>query len=279
MVSAAAAVSIFLLRRRTPWLSAAALLFVLPILPVSGLLMFQYQYHSTTADHYLYVSMLGPALVLSMLLRKACSRGWIVVAGAGVVILGARSFVQARIWDDDLKLFTHSVQMNPRSVDGYNNLALAYLTRGDPGHAIEQFRRSIEISPDFYLAYQNLAHALSDQGDTDGAIAALEQGLATRVRLGSPMGQDAIRDHVLAGQMLAGQGKFQQAQSHFDQAIELESDPAAAERLRLSTQRTMQEARQETRQHIGSASTQSAKLNPPGVPSTTRAATRAADRP
>ncbi len=65
----------WLWRDRKPWLMASAGIFVVGVLPVSGLVPFTFQYISTVADRYLYLSMLGPALALAWFLSER--RQWV----------------------------------------------------------------------------------------------------------------------------------------------------------------------------------------------------------
>src|SRR5262249_33688899 len=57
---------LIMLRRRAPLLLLAACFFVAPLLPVLGLVPFDYQEFSTVADHYLYLSMLSVALAFAV---------------------------------------------------------------------------------------------------------------------------------------------------------------------------------------------------------------------
>ncbi len=65
LAPAAIAGIIVLVSKRRPWLAAAGMCFFIAILPVSGLATFQFQDISTTADHYLYVALLGPSIAIA----------------------------------------------------------------------------------------------------------------------------------------------------------------------------------------------------------------------
>src|SRR3569833_4015527 len=54
---------IFALRKGRPWLVAGSLIAVAVLLPVLGLVPFAYQNYSTVADRYMYLAMLGPAII------------------------------------------------------------------------------------------------------------------------------------------------------------------------------------------------------------------------
>src|SRR5205823_5661753 len=60
-VPLAIAIVLWMKRRKIPFLVAGAIVFMLGMLPVSGLVRFDFQIYSTVADHYLYLPMLGVA--------------------------------------------------------------------------------------------------------------------------------------------------------------------------------------------------------------------------
>lgn len=99
--------------------AAGALAFVLPLVPVLGLVPFDYQQFSTVADRYVYVSMLGPALSAAWLLARpwcgAPTRRRAVAAGAAAVLaaLGAWSFVQTFHWHDTAALMDQAYRVHP----------------------------------------------------------------------------------------------------------------------------------------------------------------------
>jgi hypothetical protein len=62
IVPTSLAIAVWVKRRRYPELLAAMVIFVAGVAPVLGLITFLFQYYSTTADHYLYLSMLGVGL-------------------------------------------------------------------------------------------------------------------------------------------------------------------------------------------------------------------------
>src|SRR5205823_5816266 len=63
----AAIIIFFALPRKAPAVIAAAI-FTAGLLPVLGLVPFDFQVYSTVADHYAYLAMLGPALAVAWLM-------------------------------------------------------------------------------------------------------------------------------------------------------------------------------------------------------------------
>lgn len=129
------------LGRKRRWPTVAALLFIAGVLPVLGLVPFTFQAYSTVADHYLYLSMLGPALALAMILSTAGivrTKAAILRWGAGVVllILAGLTVAQTRYWHDSVALFSHAYAVNPHSGEAAILLAGQYNSAGDAHDAL-----------------------------------------------------------------------------------------------------------------------------------------------
>ena len=111
-------------RNRVRPLAAGAVIILAGVLPVLGLLPFEFQTRSTVADHYVYVSMLGLALAAAWALARLPHR---VGFYATVIILGAlalRTLDQTRYWKDSRVLFAHAIEVNPLSFSANQNLAV-----------------------------------------------------------------------------------------------------------------------------------------------------------
>jgi len=103
-------------------LASTSAVFVASILPVLGFLPFMFQSKSTVADHYLYVAMLGPALLLAGLVYRYNRRDAVALSVAALCLLGAISFREVRHWRSSEILFERALQINPKSSLAHNNL-------------------------------------------------------------------------------------------------------------------------------------------------------------
>jgi tetratricopeptide (TPR) repeat protein len=130
IVPLVAAAGIWLLRKRARWLVAGGLLFLICLLPVLGLVPFDFQLYSTVADHYLYLAMIGPALVAAAVLARWWRPGNVVIACIILAALGTRAFAQASHWQDTLALFRHTLAINPRSSLSHQNLGTYFIDLG-----------------------------------------------------------------------------------------------------------------------------------------------------
>jgi tetratricopeptide (TPR) repeat protein len=165
-------------RRRWPIAAAGILIFFVAALPNSGLVPFEYQYVSTTADRYVYLSMLGAGMVVGCLVKSAPSGSAMLTAGGrplrrvivGVALMASLvvTELQIRVWWDGQTLFRHAIAVNPQSWMSRSNLGMI-LEHSDPGEAIVQCRLAVELNPKGWVAHNNLAAVLSTR-DADAAI-------------------------------------------------------------------------------------------------------------
>jgi hypothetical protein len=171
----AIAAALLIWRRRTPWLLAAAAVFGGGVLPIVGLIPFMFQHYSTVADHYLYLSMLGPALALAWIMcRTARPAGWIACAVV-LVALGGRSFAQAGHWRDHTAIMTHTLDVNPRSFMACANLGAEHLIYGRLDPAEQMFRKALTIEPEDAKSLDELSLLLLRQGRLAEALDVIER--------------------------------------------------------------------------------------------------------
>ena len=142
----------WLVRRRTRWPLTALAVFVLGLLPVLGLVPFDFQPYSTVADHYLYLSMLGPAMLLGYLLwqpgpRKVAS----AIAFFILPLLAVLSVRQLRHWQDDWKLSAWNLEVNPKSraaFGGFLYLLNNWQHKDPPGFVLPASRNCTLTTPE-----------------------------------------------------------------------------------------------------------------------------------
>lgn len=103
------------LRRRAPWLNAAAAVFAVALLPTLGLSPFNFQTFSTVADRYAYLAMFGVAVVVAVLLSRVSAKAWCVPVAMMLAGLGAMSAVQLAHWRNGWSLFAYTLRANPES--------------------------------------------------------------------------------------------------------------------------------------------------------------------
>jgi len=168
-------------RRARPLAWLGGLLFVVFLLPTSGLVPFAYQAYSTVADRYAYLALLGAGLVLADLVALLDLRSPAFATRGAVVLLGAlaaRAFGQGGYWLTSADLLRHTIAVNPAAAFAYNNLGDAELARGELPAALADYQASAHHDPGRAKAYINLAEvytALDRPAEAAAEIARAQQ--------------------------------------------------------------------------------------------------------
>jgi Flp pilus assembly protein TadD len=161
-----------------PGVVGSALVFAVALLPVLGLVPFDFQIYSTVADHYVYLAMLGPALALAWLIAKFQRTSLVIPATALLAGLGIMSFRQSRTWRDTRTALGHTLDVNPKSWMSHINLAVDALGRQDADDAIAHSRAALDLRPNDGRIHVNLGRALGMNDDIDGAITEFRTAIA-----------------------------------------------------------------------------------------------------
>ncbi|HEX4123188.1 MAG TPA: tetratricopeptide repeat protein [Tepidisphaeraceae bacterium] len=168
--------------RRRPIVLAGAAIFVLGLLPVLGLASFDFQSYSTVADHYLYLPMLGVALMAAAILASpAVMRHARIAAAGAMIVLGVlafQSFRQTWVWQDSDTLFAHSLAVDPLGPAVNDWLAHAALDAGQPKRAAKYADASIRGNPKRSHGYILLAEAYRQEGKEAPALSAARRAYA-----------------------------------------------------------------------------------------------------
>jgi tetratricopeptide (TPR) repeat protein len=216
------AILLWRVRRSRPLLVASALIFLVAISPMLGLTRFLFQYYSTTADHYLYVAMLGPALALGWLMTRMRKQTAYALCGVALALLGVLSAMQTTTWKDDQALFTQAISVNPKSFAGYNNLGYLYTIYAqhtdDPEKresllhsAAECFHNSIVANPDYPDSHYNLAITLAVHGDVEAAINEIKESLRLRAQMPKELNRGFENAYLHLAQLLVPRHRYAEA--------------------------------------------------------------------
>jgi tetratricopeptide (TPR) repeat protein len=137
----------------------AALVPVLHLLPTGTMV----------ADRYVYLASYAWGLMMSLLLVNCYRMGWqrtaIGFAGVVLLVLAGLSYRQSGIWQSEETLWTHTVQVSPRSIKALENLGWINFTRGNQqqaGYYLEQAAALLPGDP-VYIFYRGFL--AMDAGD------------------------------------------------------------------------------------------------------------------
>lgn len=131
----------------------------------------------------------------------------------------AQSLFKMQSFDEAI-VYTEYLKTHPNDVAALNQLAIRFLATDRPTEAIGALRRAVALDPNNAAGQRNLANALFDHGDVDAAAVHAER--LVRLQPDSPAA------HAFFGRVLAMQGKLAEAQSQFEQALQLDRDYAEA---------------------------------------------------
>jgi hypothetical protein len=179
-------------------IAAALAVMTAALLPVLGFVPFDFQSYSTTADHYLYFAMLGPAMLIAAVVHRWMKRAVIGAVVVWILFLALQSHLQSWVWHDSQSLFQHTVDANPTSLVGLVNLGKYYADLGPPlarqemyqaaeqslRQAITLYEKAVRYWPNDAQAREGLANTHATlgwvivmQGRVDPAIAEFETAL------------------------------------------------------------------------------------------------------
>ncbi|MGA3066950.1 MAG: tetratricopeptide repeat protein [Tepidisphaeraceae bacterium] len=145
------------------------LVMIAALLPVLGLVGFDFQRYSTVADRYMYLPMLGVALAAAIWPRAVV----LLIA----IPLAVQSELQMRYWRDTPALVDHTLALDPLSTIGNKILAAEYARKGQWPEAAGAYRTALIRNPDDGDLHFNLANALRGQGDYESAIAEYREAI------------------------------------------------------------------------------------------------------
>ncbi len=198
-------------------------IFLWSIVPVLGLIPFEFQDFSTVADHYLYVAIFGASLmVAAILVRFRASAKSTGLSIAVVFVFAGLSFQQARLWRSTESLFGHTLTVNPRSYLSYYSIAAELMEAGKVDQAIAENARSLAINPDYLYADVALGVGLIQKGNYQGAVDHYLSVLAKSPSFAGKRAPLVASIHNNLGMALHQIGRDAEGTAHFRRAVEVD---------------------------------------------------------
>lgn len=236
------AIAVLMATFRAPrplWVAAG--LFVAGLFPVLGFVPFGYQSISTVADRYVYLALVGPALVIAWGLtriaagasanRLAATRIAYGTALGVAVVFGVLAQRQCRIWSDDLSLASAGLAVSPDSAQLRSIRAGALENSGQLDAALVQYERTVEVAPRSAMVRVGLAQAYQRRGREADALRVYGEAIELQ--------HDFPGAHLALGTLLMKQGQIQQAAEHFEIARRLDHTSRLARRYLGDCQRQL----------------------------------------
>jgi Flp pilus assembly protein TadD len=189
-----------------PWTTWAAYLVILA--PVSGIAGVGPQ---LVADRYSYLACMPVALLAAGALFARAPKFSVPVSTVAILVLGALTWRQARLWRDTETLFGRVLEIHPRSYVAHDVLGLALERRGDRLGASQHYAAAIQIAPAHPVPRNNLGRILLDEGRIDDAISEFRASLLAR--------PDYAKGRSNLAVALARAGRLDEAESEFREGV------------------------------------------------------------
>ncbi len=198
---------------RIKYVSAAWAFYVVTLLPILGFVQVGRQ---SMADRYMYLALLGPAILVGLfvaviirrlaLLSKHKLLARTVFYGCLLLIFGglvSAAILQMHIWKDGVSLWTHEIQVEPQLPEAYQRRGNAFRKQEKFVEAVKDYTKAIRLSPFSEPNYYNdRGIAYANLGLFEKALRDFE--LAIAMNPAEPMYQDnrrnALRDLQRAGE-------------------------------------------------------------------------------
>jgi protein O-mannosyl-transferase len=163
-IAAIITLAILAFRKKTSHIAMGAAITVAGLLPVLGLVPFDFQYYSTVADRYVYLAMLGVALVVADIVAAMPRGGWgffaLVLLWLSILCNG-----QVWVWRSTDSLCSHTLATNPQSVAALRILSFDALQDSDWQTALRFTDRALQTKPNDPVLLFDRGNALRDSGN------------------------------------------------------------------------------------------------------------------
>jgi len=216
-------------KKLSPQVWVGIVMTVAPILPVLNLKVFHDEY--IIQDRYLYLSSIGFCYLVAILILRVARKRAAMAAALSVVVLlllGASTILQNRVWHDSVALWERAVNYSPNSWSTHYNLGVAYLGRKQYETARIELLEARRLQPNQAKVLNNLALAQSGLADTAGATENLKAALALEPGL--------LEAHNNLGTLLYEKGDYAGAKGEF--SLVLKRDPLSSS-ARFNLARTL----------------------------------------
>ncbi|MEO6025816.1 MAG: tetratricopeptide repeat protein [Candidatus Binatia bacterium] len=207
------------------------------LLPVSHVIPFR----ELLAEHYLYLPLIGVAVIVSgvvdgALVRWPTRRAWL--AAASVLVVGAlagRTIVRNQDWRDRITLWSATVAVAPRCARAQYNLGQAYFERTRLADAEKAWLAAAALEPNDVETTRGLAMLDYRLGRHEPAAAKVDVVLQAK-----PKDGDAL---TLAGWIALDRGNPDRALEFFDAALKV-LPPERADKARSGRDRAVRASSQ-----------------------------------
>ena len=217
-------VALWILRKKTRFPLAAFVYYVAMIFPVLGFFNVYPFKFSFVADHFQYLTGIGPIVLVSLALHRSAryfkKKGLMFLGPVMVIvvlfIVTTITWRQSHMYFDAATLYRMTIQKNSGCWMAFNNLGVLLMGMKKPQEAIENYTKAIDLFPNYAEAHNNIGNALISVDQSDKALYHFKKALEIR-----PDYAGALNN---LGLLLIKTGRIDDAIESYKKAIELEPD-------------------------------------------------------
>lgn len=202
-------------------------LFLLPLLPVSGLRDFDFLQFSSVTDHYAYPALIGLAFVAARLFERASTpraRKPLTVAAAALgLLLAGLTRAQAATWQNSETFLVHAIRTNPTGILANLNYSSLLVRHGQTEASLQPAFTALQRQPTNPQAHYAVAVALAYLQRSGEALPHFEAAAS--------MYRSDADYHANYGAALGETGHLESSLAEFHQALALDPKNVRAGRL------------------------------------------------
>jgi tetratricopeptide (TPR) repeat protein len=166
------AIVLFIKRKSNPILFSSFGVIAISVFPVLGLVSFEYQKHSTVADHYMYFGMLGVTLLIPLISECIKKYNYLKYISGGILIIYVvLNIQQTSTWKNEFTIWDNTLTHYQNSPNVYYNRGVEYSKIGNFNAAINDYTQCLALQKDYRDALFNRANAYENLNDINEAFA------------------------------------------------------------------------------------------------------------
>jgi protein O-mannosyl-transferase len=215
--------------RRHRYLLVGWFWFLGTLVPMIGLVQVGRQ---AMADRYAYLPFVGLFIVIcwgvsDWAMQRHVPIAWQAGVSVGILLaLAALTHRQIDFWNDNVRLWTRTLQVTNGNYLAEDNLGRALQAEGKPQDAMPHFERAAEIEPAYVFAYIHMGIYQHQQGDLQGALRQYQKVISLTADDLAHYGEIRYEIFVNMASAYAGVSDFGRARECLESAVRLNPDNA-----------------------------------------------------
>jgi hypothetical protein len=162
---------LFLKRRSSRILFTGFAIIFFCLLPVLGLIPFDFEKYSNVADRYFYFAMFGVALWMARMVSTVKKYKYLKIIFVNVfVVLFLLNIRQTATWQNEFTLWDNTLKHYQNNSTVYYNRGVQYSKIGNYDQAIDDYTKSIALQNDYIWALANRANAYEYANNLNAAL-------------------------------------------------------------------------------------------------------------